>query len=164
MRGAHLHTERVHKTGKVLRVRPTGGHDTGAIRVAGGTGKGAHVAERVAADDAGRGRSVRAVHVPDVPGHAAQVRPADRTVHQDTTRATVEIAPGRRRQAPVQKGPDRVPEAQDIRVRPIRAAGPQRRAKAVGIPGSNARAQQRHLLLRRRVQLDVMKYTYCVSK
>jgi len=43
---AQLRAERVHKTGTALRVRPAGGQDAGAVRVAGGAQEGTVVAGR----------------------------------------------------------------------------------------------------------------------
>jgi len=58
-----------------------------------------------------------------VPGHAAQVWSAGAAVHAVPAAVpAAPAAPGRRQQTPVQKGADRVPKAQGVRARQLRAA------------------------------------------
>lgn len=128
---ARVLAQRVHQDGTALRLRPAAGEDAGAVRVAGRAEEGAHVAGRARRDDAGRRRAVRPVHVRHVPAAAAPVRPAGAAVHQGAAAPAAQDAAGRDRQAAVQEGPDRVPEAQAVRARALRTPGPQRRPKAV---------------------------------
>lgn len=145
---ARLPAQRVRKDGTALRVRPAAGENAGAVRVAGRAEEGAHVGGRARRDDAGRRRAVRPVHVRYVPVATAPDRSTGAAVHEGAAAAPAEDASGRDRQAAVQEGPGRVPEAQAARERSIRTSGPQRRAKAVRLLRPHAAAHRWHFLLR----------------